>query len=151
MLQQEVAARVAAPPGSRAYGVLSVFYALWAAVDVPLHFPAEAFSPPPKVGSAVLRCRFLNQPRAKVSDPAAFEQLVKRAFARRRKTLENNLRDSYPNLKYYLRLVDILGSTRAETLSVEDFARLSEALGEDQPGGRGDGGEVARDSGTRDS
>ena len=129
MLQREVAERVASPPGSRDYGVLSVLYALWADVDVPLGFGPEAFEPPPKVGSALLRARFRDTPRAAISDPEAFVRLVKRAFGHRRKTLENNLQDSYPNLKQHLRLLDILGSRRAETLSVVEFARLAESLG----------------------
>src|SRR2546428_10763706 len=57
MLQDEVARRLAAPPGSRDYGILSVLYALWADVDLPLRFPPGAFVPPPKVHSAVLRAR----------------------------------------------------------------------------------------------
>jgi 16S rRNA (adenine1518-N6/adenine1519-N6)-dimethyltransferase len=128
MLQEEVARRVAAPPGSREYGILSVFYALWADVDVPLRFGPGAFDPPPKVGSALLRARFLDHPRADVGDPAAFERLVRQAFSRRRRTLENNLQDSYPNLKHHLRLLNLAGTRRAETLSVGEFAKLSLAL-----------------------
>jgi 16S rRNA (adenine1518-N6/adenine1519-N6)-dimethyltransferase len=129
MLQEEVARRVASPPGSRQYGVLSVLFGLWADLDVPLLFPPGAFSPPPKVRSAVLRVRFLPRPRADVGDPTAFERLVFQAFARRRRTLENNLQDSYPNLKQHLRLLKITGTRRAETLSVGEFASLSKALG----------------------
>jgi len=128
MLQEEVARRVASPPGSREYGILSVLYAVWAEVDLPLRLPPGAFAPPPKIWSALLRARFLPRPRADIGDPAAFEQLVKDAFRQRRRTLENNLRDSYPNLKENLRLLNIEGSCRAETLSVVDFARLSRAL-----------------------
>jgi 16S rRNA (adenine1518-N6/adenine1519-N6)-dimethyltransferase len=128
MLQEEVARRIAAPPGSRQCGVLSVLYALWADVDVAMRVPPSAFSPPPRVSSAVLRARFLPQPAAAVADLQAFETLVRRAFAKRRKTLENNLQDSYPNLKEHLRLLNIEGSRRAETLSVADFAGLSERL-----------------------
>ena len=126
MLQEEVAHRVAASPGSREYGVLSVLLGLWADLDVPLRFPAGAFQPQPKVGSAVLRVRFLDQPRAEVAE--GFENLVFRAFAHRRKTLANNLQDSYPNLKEYLRLSSIEGLRRPETLSVGEFARLSRVL-----------------------
>jgi 16S rRNA (adenine1518-N6/adenine1519-N6)-dimethyltransferase len=128
MLQEEVARRVAAAPGSRDYGILSVLYALWADVDIPLRFPPSAFSPPPRVHSAVLRARFLDRPRAEVSDLEAFERLVRKAFTRRRRTLENNLQDSYPNLKEYLRLLNIEGRRRAETLSVGEFALLTQAL-----------------------
>ena len=128
MLQREVAERVAARPGGKEYGILSVLYALWAKVEIPLRFPPGAFEPPPKVGSALLRATFLDRPRAEVTDPRAFETLVQRAFSRRRRTLENNLRDSYPNLNHHLRLLNLAGSRRAETLSVAEFAELSRAL-----------------------
>jgi 16S rRNA (adenine1518-N6/adenine1519-N6)-dimethyltransferase len=128
MLQEEVARRVASPPGSREYGILSVLFAAWAEVDLPLRFPPGAFVPPPKVTSALLRARFLPQPRVEIDDMAALERLVKTAFRQRRRTLENNLRDSYPNLKENLRLLHIEGSRRAETLSVVDFVRLDRAL-----------------------
>ena len=128
MLQDEVAERVASPPGSRDYGILSVLYALWADVDIPLRFPPGAFEPPPKVDSALLRARFLPQPRAEVDDTAAFERLIQTAFRQRRRTLENNLQDSYPNLKEHLRLLHIEGRRRAETLSVVEFAELHRAL-----------------------
>ena len=67
MLQEEVARRVASPPGSKEYGILSVLYALWADVDIPLRFPPGAFEPPPKVASALLRARFRDAPRAEVA------------------------------------------------------------------------------------
>jgi len=129
MLQDEVARRVASPPGSRDYGILSVLYALWTDADVPLRFPPGSFQPPPKVLSALLRARFRAEPRAQVVDVAALERLVRAAFARRRRTLENNLQDSYPNLKEHLKLLNIEGRRRAETLSVVEFAKLAEALG----------------------
>ena len=135
MLQDEVARRVASPPGSKEYGILSVLYGLHADVSLPLHFPPGAFQPPPKVDSALLRAVFLDAPRTEAGDFRAFEKLVQTAFARRRRTLENNLQDSYPNLKQYLRLLNITGSRRAETLSVVEFGRLAEALsrtGEDE-------------------
>ncbi len=128
MVQLEVAERVAAAPGSRDYGVLSVFSALWADVDVPLRFPPGAFVPPPRVQSALLRFRLRAEPRASIPSPEAFERLVLRAFARRRRTLENNLRDSYPNLKQHLRLLHIEGQRRAETLGAVEFAALAQAL-----------------------
>ena len=129
MLQDEVARRVASPPGSRDYGILSVLYALWADVSIPLRFSPGAFEPPPKVGSALLRARFLPVARASVPDPVAFESLLQKAFARRRRTLENNLRESYPNLNHHLRLLNMTGSRRAETLSVGEFAELAKVLG----------------------
>jgi 16S rRNA (adenine1518-N6/adenine1519-N6)-dimethyltransferase len=145
MLQEEVARRVAASPGSKEYGILSVLYGLHADLEVALRFPPGSFDPPPKVTSALLRAVFLSEPRATGVDQKALERLVLTAFARRRRTLENNLQDSYPNLKQYLRLLNIAGSRRAETLSVVEFARLAEALsqaaeheGPDDSGGGGD-------------
>ncbi|HEY6549447.1 MAG TPA: 16S rRNA (adenine(1518)-N(6)/adenine(1519)-N(6))-dimethyltransferase RsmA [Vicinamibacteria bacterium] len=144
MLQDEVASRIAASPGSKDYGILSVLYGLHADLEIPLRFPPGAFDPPPKVASAVLRAVFLPQPRAPGVDQKGLERLVLKAFSRRRRTLENNLQDSYPNLKQHLRLLNIAGSRRAETLSVVEFARLAEALshaeheGADDSGGGGD-------------
>ncbi len=131
MLQEEVARRIASPPGSKEYGILSVMYGAWANVDVPLTFPPGAFAPPPRVSSAVLRARFLHPPPVPVRDPAALETLLHRAFRHRRKTLENNLEDSYANLKQHLRLLNIEGSRRPETLSVVEFAKLAEMLARD--------------------
>ncbi len=128
MLQDEVARRIASPPGSREYGILSILFALWADVDLTLAFPPEAFRPPPRVSSALLRARFREKPRAEVADLPGFEAFLKQAFARRRRTLENNLQDSYPNLKEYLRFLNVEGSRRAETLSVVEFAALWRAL-----------------------
>ena len=90
LLQEEVARRVASPPGSKEYGILSVLYALWTNVDIAAALPARAFDPPPKVSSALLRARFRDQPRAEVRILAAFERLRSR-LRRRRRTLENNL------------------------------------------------------------
>ena len=129
MLQEEVALRVAAGPGSKAYGLLSVLYSLFTDVAVVLRLPPGAFEPPPKVRSAVICARFLSTPRAAVANPLSFERFLKAAFAQRRRTLENNLRDSYPNLKEYLRLLNIGEGRRAETLSVVEFAALAERLG----------------------
>jgi 16S rRNA (adenine1518-N6/adenine1519-N6)-dimethyltransferase len=140
MLQEEVARRIASPPGSREYGILSVLYAALCDVELVLRFPPEAFAPPPTVHSAVLRIRFLEQPRAEIPNLEAFERFVQRAFARRRRTLENNLQDSYPNLKDYLRFLNLEGSRRAETLSVVELAALWAAVRGGGPEERGVGG-----------
>jgi 16S rRNA (adenine1518-N6/adenine1519-N6)-dimethyltransferase len=128
MLQDEVAGRIASPPGSKEYGILSVLYGLWADVDLPARFPPGAFEPPPRVHSALLRARFLETPRAEVLDLVTFERFVQLAFHQRRRTLENNLEHSYPHLKEYFRSLNIEGSRRAETLSVVEFATLWRAL-----------------------
>jgi 16S rRNA (adenine1518-N6/adenine1519-N6)-dimethyltransferase len=137
MLQDEVARRVASPPGPKDYGILSVLYSLWADVDIPARFPPAAFEPPPKVNSALLRARFRHVPRANVTDLPGFERFVQAAFHRRRRTLENNLEHSYPHLKEYFRfLLNDVGSRRAETLSVVEFAALWQALENEVPGAR---------------
>jgi 16S rRNA (adenine1518-N6/adenine1519-N6)-dimethyltransferase len=136
MLQEEVARRVASPPGSKEYGILSVLYALWADTDVPARFPPGCFSPPPRVTSAVLRARFRDTPRADVGGLEEFEGFLQRAFARRRRTLENNLKDSYPNLKEYFKFLNVEGSRRAETLSVVEFAAIWEAVRSDPAGAK---------------
>ena len=128
MLQEEVARRVASTPGSKEYGILSVLFALWADVTIALRFPPGAFKPAPRVHSAVLRIRFRPEPAVRLTRPEAFAPLIARAFTQRRRTLENNLQDSYPNLKEHLRLLNIEGSRRAETLSVVEFGRLANAL-----------------------
>jgi 16S rRNA (adenine1518-N6/adenine1519-N6)-dimethyltransferase len=128
MLQEEVARRVAAGPGSKEYGILSVLCGLFADTTVAARFPAGAFVPAPRVDSALLRVRFHTAPGASVGDLAAFETFLQRAFQRRRRTLENNLQHSYPNLKEYLRLLNLQGLRRTETLSVGELTALWRAL-----------------------
>lgn len=130
MLQKEVAERIASPPGSKAYGILSVFYALWADVSIVQRLKPRDFSPPPKVDSAVIRCRFLEGPRYPLRDVEALQTLVRLSFTQRRRTIENNLRLRYPDLKHYFRLAGISEVRRAETLTAAEFARLAEVLPE---------------------
>src|SRR5678815_2800830 len=91
MLQREVAERVAAAPGSKVYGSLSVLTQI--ACDVRLAFtvPPGAFRPPPQVDSAVLHLRARSEPPVAVVDPARFRQIVLAAFGQRRKSLANAL------------------------------------------------------------
>jgi 16S rRNA (adenine1518-N6/adenine1519-N6)-dimethyltransferase len=124
MLQEEVAVRVTAPPGSKDYGILSVLFALWTDAAIAGRFPPGAFDPPPKVASAVVRARFRAEPRAPVDDPGAFESLLKAAFARRRRTLANNLDEIDEDAAGLLADASIDGRRRAETLTVEEFARI---------------------------
>ncbi len=128
MLQDEVARRIAGHPGTKEYGILSVLIGLWADLDIPLRFGPGAFLPPPKVRSALLRIRFLEKPRADAGSMEGFERLVEAAFAKRRKTLENNLQPVYPHLEGALSSLNLTGSRRAETLSVVEFAKLARSL-----------------------
>jgi 16S rRNA (adenine1518-N6/adenine1519-N6)-dimethyltransferase len=91
MLQREVADRLAAGPGSRDYGVLSILMQLHADITRALVLPPGAFRPPPQVTSAVVCLKF-RPPQVKLADPATFEQMVRAIFTHRRKTLANALR-----------------------------------------------------------
>ena len=128
MLQDEVAVRVASPPGSKRLRDPVRAVRPLGGRGHPAAFPARRLRASPKVDSALLRARFRAAPRAEVDDLAAFERFVQTAFRQRRRTLENNLQDSYPNLKEHLRLLHIEGRRRAETLSVVEFAELYRAL-----------------------
>lgn len=137
MLQREVADRLVAQPGTREYGVLSVLLQHVAAVAIILKLPAGAFRPPPKVLSALVRLRF-HAPDPPVADSAIFAAIVQAVFTRRRKTLSNALlayRDPSP-VQYGGRVslptqaladAGLDGRRRPETLSVAEFARLSDA------------------------
>ena len=133
MLQREVGDRLAAAPGGRAYGALSVFWQLWAEVTRLEIVPPVAFRPPPAVESAVVRATFRPVPRVRVVDEAAFTRVVRAAFGQRRKTLGNALRGgglaSPQRLAAALDTAAIDGRRRAETLALEEFARLADALG----------------------
>lgn len=132
MLQREVAERLAAAPGGRDYGALSVFWQRWADVTRLLVVPPAAFRPPPAVESAVVRATFGAASRLPVTDEAAFKRTVRAAFGQRRKTLVNALRGgglgSPERLAVALAEAGIDGRRRAETLSLEEFARLADVL-----------------------
>ena len=131
MLQKEVADRLAARPGDKAYGALAIQTALLADVERLLTLPPGAFRPPPKVTSAVVRLRF-RPPTVEVHDRALFERIVRGVFLQRRKTLLNALR---PVASQFERSAEELveraalnPGSRPETLTVADFARLSRAV-----------------------
>jgi 16S rRNA (adenine1518-N6/adenine1519-N6)-dimethyltransferase len=127
LLQREVAERIAARPGGRDYGLLSVLAQRVAEVNLALAVPRHAFTPPPEVESAALSLEFLDPPRARVDDEQRFRALVKAAFSHRRKTLWNSLRN-FPEARAALERANIDPQRRAETLSVEEFAALERAL-----------------------
>ncbi len=128
MVQREVRDRLVARPGTKDYGVLSVFTQAAFAVEKVMDVKAGCFHPPPRVTSAVARLTPLDPPRAEESD--AFRRVVKAAFETRRKTLRNALRKSAAREHVDGALSDagIDGSRRGETLSVEEFAALAAAL-----------------------
>jgi 16S rRNA (adenine1518-N6/adenine1519-N6)-dimethyltransferase len=132
MLQREVAERVAAAPGRRTYGTLSVLTQLYCDVRVALRVPPGAFRPPPKVESAVLHLRVLPQPRVPLADEHRFAGVVRAAFAQRRKTLANTLAGSLGIAPHQVRAAaeaaGIDAGRRAETLTIPEFAALASRL-----------------------
>jgi 16S rRNA (adenine1518-N6/adenine1519-N6)-dimethyltransferase len=120
MFQKEVAERIAAPEGSKVYGILSVLVKAFFEVEYLFEVNEQAFTPPPKVKSAVIRFT----PRADkpaIKSERAFFNLVKTAFNQRRKMLRNGVKGLFkPEI-----LEDGIFSKRAEQLSVEDFASLT--------------------------
>ncbi len=123
MFQKEVAQRIAARPGSKVYGVTSVLTQAFFTVEYFFDVPPEAFDPPPKVMSGVIRLlpRGGNNPTPPMRSERAFKLLVKTAFNQRRKQLRNGLKPLFtPDI-----LADEIFTKRAEQLSVEDFAALT--------------------------
>jgi len=133
MVQREVADRVAAGPGSRDYGLLSVTVQMYGPVEKLFTIPPGAFSPPPKVHSTVFRWRF--EPRfAELNvQPLSFLGFVRKAFAQKRKTLANNLRAAGlqpQTIDTALSLAGVDPLARAESLAIETLATLWQALQE---------------------
>ncbi|MCD8390807.1 MAG: 16S rRNA (adenine(1518)-N(6)/adenine(1519)-N(6))-dimethyltransferase RsmA [Firmicutes bacterium] len=134
MVQKEVAERVCAAPSTKSYGALSVICQYYAAAEVVTEVTADMFVPPPKVDSAVVRLDVPEKPSVAVSDEEMFFNTVKAAFSQRRKTLLNCLGAFFGLDKAVLaEKMNALGidpRRRGETLSLEEFARLSDMLGE---------------------
>lgn len=132
-LQLEVVTRLAAPPGGRDYGLLSVLLGLRYEVELVFKLSRNLFHPPPNVDSAVVRLTRRAKPAAEVTDEKRFRKLVKAGFAHRRKTLLNSLKGDpvfkAMDLTGALERAGIDGIRRAETLSVAEFAALERALG----------------------
>lgn len=126
MLQKEVVARLAAAPGGKDYGRLSVMTQAVCAVEALFDVPPMAFVPPPKVNSAVVRLTPHRVPPCACAQSRAFADVVRLAFAQRRKTLRNNLRTVLADA--VLLKLDIDPNRRAETLTLAEFCRLAEAL-----------------------
>ena len=132
MLQAEVADRLAAKPCGSDYGVLSVMAQYSADITKAFRVSAQCFRPRPEVASAVVLLRTKERTRLSPQKEIVFRALVKAAFAHRRKTLVNSLRDERYELRPVaesLQRLNIDPTRRAETLSLEDFLRLAVALG----------------------
>jgi 16S rRNA (adenine1518-N6/adenine1519-N6)-dimethyltransferase len=126
MMQKEVAERISAAPGNRSYGKPSVMVQRRCECEMDLVIPPEAFRPPPRVMSAMLRLRPRVSPLGGELDDALLERLVSAAFAKRRKTLRNALREFAPSEA--MERVGIDPTWRAENVDVEGYARLAREI-----------------------
>ncbi len=135
MLQQELAERILAGPGSRLYGRISVMVGFYAKAIKLFAVPSHLFFPKPRVDSMIIRLEFPCEAKYAVNNEAFFAALVKAAFLKRRKTIKNALSGlagglDQETLKSVLLDAGIDPGARAETIGVEMFARLSNLLSE---------------------
>ena len=134
MVQKEVAERMQVGPGTKDYGALSLAVQYYAEPYIVANVPPNCFVPRPKVGSAVIRLTVHEQPPVKVTDEKHLFSLIRASFNQRRKTLVNGLNNA-ENLSYtkeeiseVLREMSLAENVRGETLSLEQFAELSNRL-----------------------
>ncbi|GBD96244.1 ribosomal RNA small subunit methyltransferase A [bacterium BMS3Abin06] len=127
LLQKEVAKRIIACPGGKDYGVLSISIQLYTKPELKFIVSGKAFSPPPKVDSAVVHFKVSSSPVYKVNDEALLLKIVRAAFSQRRKTIANSLK-LFEGIKDALREAGIDPGIRPETLSIQDFIRIADAL-----------------------
>jgi 16S rRNA (adenine1518-N6/adenine1519-N6)-dimethyltransferase len=134
MVQKEVADRLAAKPGTSEYGLLSATAQLYSKVEKILTLPPGAFSPPPKVHSAVVRLAPSTRLDKLRVDEKEFISFLKLSFGQKRKTLWNNLKGTYDDrqLKHALASAKVKPTARAETLTLEQSAAIYRALREQQ-------------------
>lgn len=128
MVQKEVAERMAAKPGSKDYGALSVAIQYFTEPEIAFIVPPSSFIPAPSVDSAVIVCKRRSTPPVEVCDENLFFRVVKAAFSLRRKMLSNSLKNmgiKGEQVNKWLELAGVNGKRRAETLSLEDFAALT--------------------------
>ncbi|KAE9628753.1 MAG: rRNA (adenine1518-N6/adenine1519-N6)-dimethyltransferase [Epulopiscium sp.] len=136
MVQKEVAQRLAASPGSKDYGAISVAVQYYSKPCLLANVPHNCFIPRPNVDSAVIHLEVLNEPTVSVKDEALFFKIIKAAFSQRRKTLINSLYNqnvisiSKEEMASILSRVGLDENIRGEVLSIDEFAKLSDALSE---------------------
>ena len=128
MFQREVAERIVAQPGSKAYGRLAVLAGWRSEAKIAMHLPPLAFTPPPKVSSAVVHLTALPGPRYE-ADAKKLEFVVAKAFNQRRKMLRAALKGLAPDIEDRLIAAGIAPTDRAETVGLEQFCALSRLLG----------------------
>lgn len=127
MFQKEVAQRIVAAPGSKAYGRLAILAQWRTDAEIVMELPPEAFSPPPKVHSAVVHLTALPAPRYP-ADPKTLETVVAKAFNQRRKMLRAALKGLRPDIEDRLIAAGIAPTDRAEQVDLERFCALARAL-----------------------
>ncbi|MCK0143482.1 16S rRNA (adenine(1518)-N(6)/adenine(1519)-N(6))-dimethyltransferase RsmA [Aliiroseovarius sp. F20344] len=127
MFQKEVAERIVAQPGSKKYGRLAVLSQWRTTPRVVMELPPEAFTPPPKIHSAVVHFEALPAPRFE-ADAKKLQAVVAKAFGQRRKMLRVSLKGLHPQIEDVLTSVGIKPTSRAEEIDVEAFCALSRAL-----------------------
>lgn len=130
MMQKEVAERLAAVPGTKAYGAVTVAVQYYTEAEILFEVPPDSFLPPPNVTSAVALFRPRAVPPVQVQDERMLFRMVRIAFAQRRKTFRNNLRAAGYDAKdcdRFLAAAEIDGARRGETFSLAEFARLADA------------------------
>lgn len=127
-VQKEVAERIVARPGTKDYGILSISLQYYGNPELKFIIPKGAFRPVPKVDSAVIHIEILERPKVTTTDEELFFRIVKTAFAQRRKTLSNSLKPISKDIKEILITAGINPNRRAETLSIEEFARLTDLI-----------------------
>ena len=123
MLQLEVVERLAASPGSKDWGRLGVMAQFQCEVEQLFEVPPDAFYPPPKVQSAVVRLTPHSEPPYPETDRASLAKVVTQAFSQRRKTLRNNFRGTLADSDFEALRID--PGARAETLSIADFVAIA--------------------------
>jgi len=132
MLQKEVAERIVASPGRKEYGPLSIFIQIFSIVSIRFFIKPSAFFPPPKVESAVVHMSFKEKPMVNLGDEEWFKKIVKGCFGYRRKTLMNALKHSGlplpQSIESRMQKIGIDPRRRPETLTIQEFVRLAEAL-----------------------
>ena len=127
MFQREVAERIVAQPGSKAYGRLALLAQWRANAKIVINLPPEAFTPPPKVSSAVVHLTALPEPRFP-ADAATLSRTVAAAFNQRRKMLRASLKGTAPDIEDRLLAAGIKPTDRAEQISLEGFCALAREI-----------------------
>ena len=127
MFQKEVANRIVASPGSKAYGRLSVMSQWRCDAKIAFNVPASAFTPPPKVESTLVHFESLKQPKFP-AEVEVLEFVVSKAFNQRRKMLRGALKGYFQNVEEGLLSIGVLPTKRAEEITVQEYCAMSQIL-----------------------